>query len=110
MPRSARRAALRTAVSTRHAEERLLIVDTLELPAAKTKEFVAMLARLGIAGTALIVTDTVDESLFRSARNLSTVKVLPVAGFNVYDVLRHEHLIMTRAAAESLAVRVGGQR
>jgi len=109
MPRSARRAAMRAAVSTRYAEERLLIVDTLELPAAKTKEVVALLRQLGVEGAALIVTEVVEESLQRGARNLPVVKVLPVAGFNVYDVLRHEHLIMTRAAAEALAVRLGAQ-
>jgi large subunit ribosomal protein L4 len=109
MPRSARRAALRAAVSARYAEERLLILDAIELPAAKTKEVVALLGGLGIEGSTLIVTDTVDESLLRSARNLPTVKVLPVAGFNVYDVLRHEHLVMTRSAAELLAERLGGR-
>jgi large subunit ribosomal protein L4 len=109
LPRSARRAALRTAVSARFAEERLLIVDDLAVPAPKTKEVVALLGRLGVVGPALIVTEAVDESLVRGARNLHSVKVLPVEGLNVYDVLRHEHLIMTRAAAEALAVRLGGQ-
>ena len=108
LPRSARRAALQTAVSTRHAEERLLILDTVELPAPKTKEVVALLGRLGIEGSALIVTEAVDDALVRGARNLPAVKAVAVAGVNVYDVLRHEHLILTRAAAEALAARLGG--
>ena len=109
MPKTARRAALRAALASRHADGKLLVVDTLTLPEAKTKQMVECLRGLGLEGaTVLIVLAEPDAAVERAARNLPGVKVLLVGGLNVYDVLGHAHLVMSRAALEQLAGRLGG--
>jgi len=109
MPKTARRAALRAALASRHGEGKLLVVDALKLAEAKTKQMVDCLRGLGLEGASvLIVLAEPDAAIERAARNLPGVKVLPVGGFNVYDVLGHVHLVMIRAALEQLAGRLGG--
>jgi large subunit ribosomal protein L4 len=109
LPKSARRAALRAALAARHADGRLLVIDGLTLPEAKTKRMHEVLEGLGLGGAdALVVIAAPDETVQRAARNLARVKVLLEGGLNVYDVLRYSHLVMTRAALERLATRLGG--
>jgi large subunit ribosomal protein L4 len=109
MPKTARRAALRAALASRHGEGKLLVVDALTLPEAKTKQMVECLRGLGLEGASvLIVLAESDAAIERAARNLPGVKVLSVGGLNVYDVLGHAHLVMSRAALEHLAGRLGG--
>jgi large subunit ribosomal protein L4 len=110
LPKSARRAALRAALAARHAEGRLVVVDALRLPEAKTKRMVECLRGLGVGdGRALIVLATPDEAVARAARNLPRVKVLLTGGLNVYDVLGHEHLVVTRDALVAIAARLAGR-
>jgi large subunit ribosomal protein L4 len=110
LPKSARRAGLRAALAARHAESRLTVVDALTLPEPRTKRMVELLEGLGLPGAdVLIVLDAADEAVQRAARNLPRVRVLVVSGVNVYDVLRYEHLVMTRAALERLAARLVGE-
>jgi large subunit ribosomal protein L4 len=109
MPKTARRAALRAALASRHGEGKLLVVDALTLPEAKTKQMVECLRGLGLEGASvLIVLGEPDAAIERAARNLPGVKVLLVGGVNVYDVLGHANLVMSRAALEQLAGRLGG--
>jgi large subunit ribosomal protein L4 len=84
------------------------VVDRLALPEAKTRHMVTCLKGLGVSGSALIVTAGVDAALERAARNLRGVKVLRATGLNVYDVLDHGQLIMTRDALAEVATRLGG--
>lgn len=110
LPKSARRAALRAALAARHAEGRLLVVDGLSLPAPKTKHMVECLAGLGLGeGRVLVCMARPDEAIARAARNLRQVKVLLVEGLNVYDVLGHAHLVLTRDALLALVERLGGK-
>ena len=110
LPKSARRAALRDALASRHAEGSLLVVDALKLAEAKTKRMVECLHALGLEGaTVLVVIPGPDESVERAARNLPGVKVLFARGLNVYDVLAHAKLLVTRAALEELAHRLGNE-
>ena len=106
LPKSARQAALRSALAQKYREQRLTIVDRIELPELKTKHFVAFLAALEIADTALVVLDAADERIERAARNLKNVKVLRAEGLNVYDLLRYHQLIVTRAALDAITSRV----
>jgi large subunit ribosomal protein L4 len=109
MPRSARRAALRAALASRHAAEALVVVDRLALPEPKTKRMVECLEGLGLAGSVLIVLAEPDAAVARAARNIPHVKVLLVGGLNVYDILGHTHLLFTRAALEALAARLADE-
>ncbi len=105
MPRSARREALLSALSLKQREGRLIVVDKLELEAAKTKIMAQALAELKVS-SALIVIAQPDPTVERSARNLPKVKVLRVDGLNVYDLLRYDHLILTVGALKLLEERL----
>jgi large subunit ribosomal protein L4 len=107
LPKAARRAALRSALAARHGEGKLLVVDALSLAEPKTKQMVQCLKDLGVEGSALVVLAEPNAALMRAARNLPRVKVLLVGGLNVYDVLKHATLVMTRDALAALATRLG---
>lgn len=105
MPRSARKEALLSALSLKKQDGKLIVVDRLEPEQPKTKIMAKALADLAIK-SALIVIDQADDKVERSARNLPKVKVLRVAGLNVYDLMRYEHLILTEAALKALEERL----
>jgi large subunit ribosomal protein L4 len=107
LPRSARHAALRSALAARHAEGKLVVIDELTLPEAKTKRMLECLQGLGLDGSVLVVLGARDEGVQRAARNLPRVKVLIADGLNVYDVLGHANLVLTRAAMERVVARLG---
>ncbi|HUF40633.1 MAG TPA: 50S ribosomal protein L4 [Verrucomicrobiae bacterium] len=104
MPRTARREALLSALSTKKREDKLIVVDKIELDRPKTKQMVEALAGLKVE-SALIVIPRADANIERAARNLPRVKVLRVEGLNVYDLLRYEHLILTESALKALEER-----
>jgi len=108
LPKSARRAALCAAISARHAEGKLVVLDGITLPEPKTKRMVEFVRGLGLEGSVLVVIGAPDEAVERAARNLPDVKVLRQGGVNVRDVLGHQHLVMTRDALEAVAARVQG--
>jgi large subunit ribosomal protein L4 len=108
LPRGARRAALRAALATRHGEGRLTVVDAFTLPEPKTKRVLEVLGGLGIEGSVLVVLPEIDPLVLRAARNLPNVKVVAEGGLTVFDVLGHQHLVLTQPALERLAARVGG--
>jgi len=101
MPRTARRAALLSALSLKKRENKIIVVDKLDLEQAKTKFMVQALVELKVA-SALLVIPQADVKIERSARNLPNLKVLRVEGLNVYDLLRYEHLIFTDEALKTL--------
>jgi large subunit ribosomal protein L4 len=107
LPRSARKAALRSVLAVRHGEGKLVVVDQIALPQPKTKEMVAALAGLGIDASVLVVLPGPDDAIMRAGRNLPQVKVIATVGLNVYDVLNHEWLVITRDALEQLSARLG---
>jgi len=92
-----RRAALRMALSDKLREDHLIVVDHLELPETKTKNFVNVMKKFDVA-RALIVTEGNSEKLERSSKNVPWVKVMRHEGLNVHDVLRYEHLFLEQAA------------
>jgi len=104
LPKKVRRAALKSALSLKVKEGKLLIVENLNLEEIKTKAFVSLLKRLAVED-ALIV-DSDNENLERSARNLHTVKVLRPEGLNVYDILKYEYLLLTKQSAEKIQERL----
>ena len=95
-------------LAARHAEGKLLVLDALTLPEAKTKRMVECLDGLGVEGSTLVVLGTRDEAVQRAARNLPRVKVLVADGLNVYDVLAYANLVLTRDAMERLVARLAG--
>jgi len=108
LPKKMRKAAMRSALSLRVQEEALTVFDGTLVDEAKTKALVQVLSHLGLGdASVLIVTGGVDEKLELSAQNLPRVNVLRVEGLNLYDVLRHEQLIVTKEALEVIEHRLG---
>jgi large subunit ribosomal protein L4 len=107
MPKKAWRQALSLAISDRALNGKLLVVESLDLTEAKTKNAKAALEALGLKH-ALIIFGDEDVNFFRAARNLAAHKLLPVAGLNVYDVLNYDELLMTTATAKAIEARLGG--
>lgn len=100
-----RRAALCAALSRRTQEGRVVVIDDLALERIKTKRVAGIVAGFE-AGKALFV-DTDNDKLRFSARNLAHAHFLPVGDLNVYDILRHETLLISKAAVEDLQARIG---
>ena len=99
---------LRHALSAKVAEGKLVVVDNLALDAAKTKALKESLGKLGVVNGLFIDGAAVDVNFALASRNLYKVDVLPAVGANVYDILNHDHLVLTRAAVESLEARFNG--
>lgn len=104
-PRQVRVGALKSALSLLAKEGRLLVIDGLEMPEIKTKVLCSTLRQLQCDSSALIVDGPENEKLRLSAANLSTHTVLPPEGVNVYDILRHDHLVLSQSAAKALEQR-----
>ncbi len=105
--RKARIGAMQSALALKLKEGRLTVVENFELAEIKTKGLAGVLTALAVAKGSLIV-DSANENLRLSAANLESHQVLPPEGVNVYDVLRHEHLVLTRSAAQALEARLKG--
>lgn len=105
LPKKVRRLALRHALSAKAVAGELVILDGASLNAPKTKALADRLEKLGLANV-LVVDANVDENFGRAARNIVGIDVLPLAGANVYDILRREKLALTRAAVEGLEARL----
>lgn len=97
LPLKARRGAMRSALAAKYKDGNLVVVDDVKVKAPKTKEMVATLKTMGIT-RCLIVTDTADTNLARAVRNIPYVKLVRASGLNIYDVLKHEHLVITQPA------------
>lgn len=105
--RKARIGAMQSALALKLKEGRLTVVDAFDLAEIKTKKLAGILDKLLVAKGSLIV-DGPNDNLRLSVRNLDGHSVLPPEGVNVYDVLRHEHLVLTKSAAQALEARLKG--
>lgn len=104
-PKEMVRGALRSALSDRVKASRLLVIDTLELGAAKTKAFDQILKQKLQLDKVLIV-DEANKNLELSGRNIPRVKILRAEGLNVYDIVRHGWVVMTKRAVQSIETRL----
>lgn len=104
-PRTVRVNALKSALSLFAKEGRLIVLDSLELPEIKTQAIAAALITLQADKKALVVDAATNDNLVRSIRNMQNHQFLPPEGVNVYDLLRHDHLVVSRDAAKALEAR-----
>lgn len=106
MPRKMRRLALRAALSAKLRDQELIVVDRLDFPEPKTKEMVRVLHNLGVDRKALVVT-LENANVQKSARNIPGITPLAANGLNVYDIMAHDKLVMTRDAVARMEEVLG---
>ena len=105
VPKKVRKLALKMALTSKLQEAELLVLDQLELPQIKTKEFISTIKALA-ASNALFVTSEGNRNLEMSARNVPGVKIMRFEGLNVYDILKHEKLVLLEGAIKGIEGRL----
>jgi len=106
LTKKVRKLALKTALSAKAADGKLIVLDAATAESHKTKELAARLAGLGLGSVLFIDGANLDENFVRASRNIPLVDVLPEQGANVYDILRRDTLVLTRNAVEQLEARL----
>jgi large subunit ribosomal protein L4 len=100
---------LKMALSSKAKEGKLIVLDNLDLEDGKTRELKAQIGKLGFCKSALVIDgDALNVSFARASSNLGSIDLLPAVGANVYDIMRHETLVLTRAGIEKLEDRFNG--
>jgi large subunit ribosomal protein L4 len=105
LPKKVRAAGLRHALSSKARDSKLIVVDAASVGDVKTKALALRLGKLG-EGHILVVDGKFDVKFALSARNLAKVSLLPASGLNVYDVLRRDTLVLTKAAVQAIEERL----
>ena len=105
LPKKVRALALRHALSAKVKDSTLIIIDDVKLAEGKTKTLVERFEKMGLSSALIIGGAEVDVNFARAARNIPQIDVLPVQGINVYDILRRDKLVLTRAAIDALEAR-----
>ncbi len=106
MPKRERALALKIALSAKLANNQLVILDAAKAKAPKTKEMVANFKKLGLTSALFICGSDLDENFALATRNIPHMDILAVEGANVYDILKHDTLVLTKDAVESLTTRL----
>ena len=105
LPKKVRALALRHALSAKAKDGGLIVIDGIDVKEAKTKTLSLQFEKLGLANALIIGGAQIEENFGRAARNIPNIDVLPVQGINVYDILRRQKLVLTKAAVEALEAR-----
>lgn len=101
LPKSMRRVAMKSALTSKVLENEMIVLESLSFDAPKTKAFAAMLTAFDVK-KALIVTLESNNNVYKSGRNIEGIQVMPVNNINVYDLLKYEKLIITKDAVSKL--------
>jgi large subunit ribosomal protein L4 len=105
LPKNVRKLALKTALSAKQAEGKIVVLDAATAKSHKTKDMAKALKDLGLV-SALIIDETPDANFTRAVRNIKHIDVLPQKGINVYDILRRDTLVLTKEAVAQLEARL----
>lgn len=106
LPKKVRKLALLSALSSKQAEGKLVVIDTAKMKAPKTADLAKQLEKLGWGSALIIDGAEVSENFLRAASNLIGIDILPSQGANVYDILRHDTLVLTQEGVEKLQERL----
>lgn len=106
LTKKVRKLALKTALSAKAAEGKLIVLEAAAAETHKTKDLAARLATLGLTSALIIDGSNLDENFAKASRNIPLIDVLPEQGANVYDILRRDTLVLTRNAVEQLEARL----
>ncbi len=105
LPKKVRALALRHALSAKAADGDIIVWNSASIPDGKTKVLVERFEALGLKSALIIDGAAVEESFSLAARNIPMIDVLPIQGINVYDILRRNKLVLTKAAVDALELR-----
>ncbi|MCB1538858.1 MAG: 50S ribosomal protein L4 [Rhodospirillales bacterium] len=106
LPKKVRKLALRTALSAKLKDGKLLVLDTVAADSHKTKAMAAKLATLGIKNAVVVTAGDMDVNFARATSNIPMIDVLGVNGANVYDILRRDTLVLTKDAVGALTEKL----
>ena len=106
LPKKVRKLALKTALSAKAADGKLVVVDAAAAGTPKTKDLAARLSKLGWGSVLVIDGAAIDGNFALASRNIPFVDVLPSQGANVYDILRRDTLVLTKDAVAALEARL----
>jgi large subunit ribosomal protein L4 len=109
LPKKVRALALKHALSAKAKAEAIVVLDELNAKDAKTKALIAQFAGLGLSSALFIGGSEIEPGFGRAAQNIPGIDVLPIQGINVYDILRRDKLVLTKAAVEALEERFNGR-
>lgn len=102
VPKKVRRLAMLSALSSKALEKELIVIDELKFEQPKTKEMIKVLENIKAGRKALIIMDAKDENVVRSASNIQGVRTALVGTMNVYEIINHNSLILTKSAVEKI--------
>src|SRR5437660_11737556 len=105
LPKKVRALALRHALSAKAKDGGLIVIESAKLEAAKTKALIGHFSGLGLTNALIIDGTELHNGFATAARNIPNIDVLPIQGINVYDILRRQKLVLTRAAIDALEAR-----
>jgi len=105
LPKKIRALALKHALSAKAKDDGIIVIEALSLKEAKTKALRNQFEKLGLANALIIDSAEIAPGVRTAARNIPNIDVLPVQGINVYDILRRQKLVLTRAAVDALEAR-----
>lgn len=106
LPKKIRQAALRSALSSKASEKKLIVLDDVKAKSHKTKEMAATLKGLNLTSALFIFDGDLDTNFSRAVSNIPHMDVLPQGGANVLDILKHDQLVLTKQAAKDLEARL----
>ena len=105
LPHKVRRLALKQALASKVLSKELLVLEDTKVASPKTKNLCAQMKKLQLTHTLIVDSPAAHDDFCLAARNIPNLNVLPVKGINVYDILRHKKLVITKAALKSLEER-----
>ncbi len=108
LPKKVRQLAMKSALSAKARDGKLIILDKAEAKEHKTKPMAIALKKMGLESAVIVGGKDVDANFARATNNLPMIDVLPVQGANVYDILRRDTLVLTKDAVEALTERLKG--
>lgn len=111
LPRKSVQAATRMAVASKIADDQIVVIDELSFDEPKTKEMAGVLKALGLNGVStLVATESYDANVYKSARNIDRVAVLPVSDLNALSVLKPSRMLVTKACLDAIKERSSGAK
>ncbi len=106
LPKKVRALGLKTALSVKQAEGKLIVVESGKLSSPKTRDFVKQLGDMGVSSALIVDGSDLDDNLCMAVANIPGIDVVPSIGANVYDIMRRDTLVLTKDAVEALQARL----